>query len=420
MNNKIKILGLLLVFALIGGSFGAVGGFLFAYLKTDSSIEAGVLPNLGDWLKGSEIPGFNDLGIVPSYEEMVVAAVEKASPSVVSIVVSKDVPVIEQYFANPFENLPPEFKDFFGGFDFQVPQERQNGTERREIGGGSGFIVSEDGLIITNKHVVNDIEADYSVFTSDGKKYEAKVLARDKFNDLALLRIEASDLPVLSMGDSNKIKMGQTAIAIGYALAEFNNTVSVGVVSGLSRSIAVSSGLGAPIEELEDIIQTDAAINFGNSGGPLLNIYGEVIGINVAKADSAQNIGFALPVNLAKGAIDSYNKYGKITAPYLGVWYTPIDEEIKGENDLSVDYGILLKKGDGKESAIMEGSPAEKSGLKDGDVVLEFNEERIDKNTTLSSLIKKYQPESEVKLKVLRNRQILEISVVLGQRPEDL
>lgn len=422
MNSKSKIIVIFIVIALLGGAFGGVGGFLFAYLKTSSSIQAGnssfsSLDKIQGWLQNAQESFISPNGLLPSYENMIISVVEKATPSVVSIVVSKDVPVMEQYFTNPFENVPPEFKDFLApfGWDFQIPQERQNGTEKREIGGGTGFIVSADGLIITNKHVVSDTDAEYTVFTNDGEKYEAKVLARDRFNDLAILKIEANDLPILTLGNSDDIKIGQTAIAIGFALGEFQNTVSKGIISGLSRSISVNSGFGTPTEELTDIIQTDLAINFGNSGGPLLDINGQVMGINVAKAEMAQGIGFALPINLAKKAIDSYNKFGKITAPYLGIWYEPVTEE----DNLAVDYGVVLKKSD-NSNAIMKGSPAEKAGLKNGDIILEFGGQKIDKDHILAVLIKKYQFGDSVMLKVLRDDQEIEVVLILGERPEDL
>ncbi len=231
------------------------------------------------------------------YEQAVIKAVEQASPAVISITISKNVPIIEQCPYNPFSDLPPEFQQFFGqGFEFYQPC--QKGTELQEIGGGSGFIISPDGLIVTNKHVVFDEKAEYTVFTNDGKKYKAEILARDSSRDLAIIKISAQNLPVLQLGDSDSIKLGQTAIAIGNALGEFRNTVSVGVISGLSRRVTASGGDTS--ETLEGLIQTDAAINAGNSGGPLLNLKGKVIGINVAMVSGAQNIGFTIPINQVK------------------------------------------------------------------------------------------------------------------------
>jgi serine protease Do len=236
-------------------------------------------------------------------ELIVVNAVKKANPAVVAITVSKNVPVYERYW----ERVPSPFSDFFwddfwGGFI--IPQLRQKGVELREVGGGSGFLVSADGYIVTNHHVVSDEGAEYAVFTNDGKKYDANVIARDSVLDLAVIKINGSNFPYLSFGDSDKLELGQTVIAIGNALAEFRNTVSVGVVSGLSRSIVASDRRGN-FEFLEQLIQTDAGINPGNSGGPLINLSGEVIGVNVAVADGAQNIGFALSANSVKSFVDS-------------------------------------------------------------------------------------------------------------------
>ena len=207
-----------------------------------------------------------------SYESLVVQAVDKANPAVVSIVITKDVPVVERFF----EEAPDPFKGFFGNnfnsqFRFRVPQYRQRGTQKREIGGGSGFLVSSDGMIVTNRHVVDQDNVDYTVFTNDGTKYEAKIVARDPANDLAVIKVSGDNLPFLEFADSDQLRVGQTVIAIGNALAEFRNTVSVGVISGLSRSILAGVSQGQP-EQLDEVIQTDAAINPGNSGGPLLNL----------------------------------------------------------------------------------------------------------------------------------------------------
>ncbi|MBI4193433.1 MAG: trypsin-like peptidase domain-containing protein, partial [Candidatus Colwellbacteria bacterium] len=211
---------------------------------------------------------------VLDYEEMVMKAVEKASPSVISIVISKDLPVLEQCPYDPFGDIFGD--DPFGGAGFKFYRPCDTGKrEKKKIGGGSGFIVSSDGLIVTNKHVVQDAGADYTVLTNDGKKYDASVLARDGARDLAILKINAAGLPVLTLGNSDALKLGQSVIAIGNALGEYRNTVSVGVVSGLGRTVT-ASGSGGFTETITGVIQTDAAINPGNSGGPLLNLRGEV------------------------------------------------------------------------------------------------------------------------------------------------
>ena len=234
------------------------------------------------------------------YEAQVISAVKAASPAVVAITISKNVPIIEQCPYNPFSNVPPEFQQFFGP-NVQFYQPCQKGTKLQEVGGGSGFIISNDGLILTNKHVVADTAAEYTVFTNDGKKYSADVLTRDPNIDIAVMKINAANLPKIKLGDSDSIQVGQTAIAIGNALGEFRNTVSAGIISGLSRDITASGG--GLTEKIYNVIQTDASINPGNSGGPLLNLRGEVMGINTAIAQNAQSIGFAIPVNQVKKII---------------------------------------------------------------------------------------------------------------------
>jgi len=352
-----------------------------------------------------------------SQEQAIIKVVEEVSPAVVSIVISKDIPIMEQYFYNPFEGV----EEFLGeGFEIQVPGLQQNGTEKTEVGWGTGFIVSEDGMIMTNKHVVLDTEAEYTVFTSEGKSYAAQVLARDPVKDIAVLKINTQTgekFPKASLGNSDNIQIGQTVVAIGNALGEFKNTVSVGVVSGLGRTIIASGeGLGGFAESLEDVIQTDAAINKGNSGGPLLNLKGEVIGINTAMVEEAQSIGFAIPVNQAKRSMDQVQTSGKIVYPFLGVRYVLITQQIREENDLGSDYGAWLVKGANGEPAIEPGSSAEKAGLKENDIILEFNNEKVNSDNSLSEIIVKYKPGDKVVLKVLRDSQEKIIEVVLGER----
>lgn len=307
-NFKSSLVLIVVISFLVSGLTGFIAGGLSAdwLLKT------------GDNQKNEPGTNFQENASL-SYEEKVVKAVEKVSPAVVSIIVSKDLPVIEKYYEerNPFEGNS-FFERFFGdGFSYRVPQYRQKGTEEIEVGGGTGFIVSKDGLILTNKHVVSDKEAEYTVLANNGEKISAKVLARDPIWDIAILKIDKKGLPVVELGDSGNTKIGQSVIAIGNALGEFRNTVSVGVVSGLRRSITATSGRGE-VEQLDELIQTDAAINQGNSGGPLLNIDGKAIGINVAMAQGAQNIGFALTIDKAKRDLEQVKQTGKITYPFLG------------------------------------------------------------------------------------------------------
>ncbi len=350
------------------------------------------------------------------YEQAVIKAVEQASPAVISITISKNVPIIEQCPYNPFSDLPPEFQQFFGqGFEFYQPC--QKGTELQEIGGGSGFIISPDGLIVTNKHVVFDEKAEYTVFTNDGKKYKAEILARDSSRDLAIIKISAQNLPVLQLGDSDSIKLGQTAIAIGNALGEFRNTVSVGVISGLSRRVTASGGDTS--ETLEGLIQTDAAINAGNSGGPLLNLKGKVIGINVAMVSGAQNIGFTIPINQVKKAIESVKSTGRIITPYLGVRYMMITADLAKGQKLATDNGALIQ-GDKNNPAVLPNSPAAKAGLKAGDIITEINGEKLTQDKSLGSVLQEYNVGDVITLKVFRAGVEMTFKITLEERPKNL
>ncbi len=351
-----------------------------------------------------------------AYEQRIIDVVEQSSNSVVSIVISKDIPVFEKYYINPFQGLPEDWFEFFGPWSLQIPQYREKGTEKQEIGGGTGFIVSGDGLILTNKHVVKDKDASYTVYLNNGSKYEAKVLALDPVDDIALIKIEANNLPVLKLGDSDGIRVGQTVVAIGNALGEFRNTVSVGVISGLSRSVIASDAYGN-IEFIDNVIQTDAAINLGNSGGPLINLKGEVIGINTAIASGAENIGFTIPINRAKKAMESYQKFGRITAPFIGIKYTIITPAIQKQNNLPVDYGAWINSGNDQESPIISNSPAEKAGLKANDIILEFNNEKITNTNTLTGILKKYEVGDKVTLKIWRDNQEI---TMYNRVPRDL
>ncbi|MDQ3076428.1 MAG: trypsin-like peptidase domain-containing protein [bacterium] len=334
----------------------------------------------------------------------IVSAVRKANPAVVSIIITKDAPIIERYF-----------DDFFG---FQIPRYRQNGTERQEVGGGSGFLVSAEGLIVTNQHVVSDTNAEYTVYTNDGKKHPARVIAKDSGLDIALIKIEGTAFPFLTFAQSSSVELGETVVAIGNALGEFRNTVSVGVISGLSRSIQAGSGRGE-VEELDEVIQTDAAINPGNSGGPLLNLDGNVIGVNVAVAEGSQSIGFALPADAVKVAVESVKTRGIISRPFLGIRYIPVTDPVKIENKLSVDYGVLVTQGSGNNVAVLPNSPAAKAGIVEGDVILEFAGTKLTIDKKLASLIRTKNVGDTVTLKILHQGQEKTIQIVLEEAPSN-
>lgn len=344
------------------------------------------------------------------HEEQIVAVVERAAQSVVSIIVTRDLPVLERYFINPFEGFGPP------GFEFQIPRYRERGTEQQEIGGGTGFIVSSDGLILTNNHVVADQVAGYTVLLNDGRRLPARVIGRDAVLDLAILRIESSGLPVLSLGDSDRLRLGQSAIAIGNALGEFRNTVSTGVISGLGRTVS-ALGEGGQMAMFFNAIQTDAAINRGNSGGPLLNIRGEVIGINTAMAAAAQNIGFAIPVNDAKRMIEEARATGRIAIPFLGVRHQSVNQALSQREGLPVTYGAWLIS-DRFGQAVAPDSPAARAGLMERDLITEINGRRIDAGAPLAIVLREHRVGQTITLRVWRfGTGWMDVRVVLGEAP---
>ncbi len=350
----------------------------------------------------------NEVIKVVSEESQVIEVAKTASKAVVSIVATAELPRFENLMFND-----PFFRQFF---DYQDLEE----SERVQVGAGTGFLVSSDGYIITNRHVVDDSQAEYTVFlnseNNQGEKVLAQVIALDPNYDLAVLKIEKDDLPYLEFGDSESLQVGQTAITIGYALGEFENTLSKGIISGLSRSIIAGSS-GRRSEKLYDLVQTDAAINFGNSGGPMLNILGEVIGVNVAMAQ-AENIGFAIPGNIALSAFNEVKETGEIkkqSLAFLGVRYLTVDKNLQERNKLPYDYGALILRGETREDlAVLPGSPADKAGLSENDIILELNGEKITSRRPLFDIIREYRPQDLVNLKVFQKGEEIDIEVVLG------
>jgi serine protease Do len=334
---------------------------------------------------------------------------------VVSIIISADVPIYERYY----EDFWSPFNGFFGsnGFGWQIPRERQIGTERQEIGGGTGFFVSADGYLVTNKHVVDQAGVDYSVVTHDGETYDVEVVAKDPSLDVAILKVDSdTTFPFLSFAEIKDLRLGESVIAIGNALAEFPNSVSVGVVSGLSRDIVASDGFRLR-ESLEGVIQTDAAINRGNSGGPLINTKGEVIGVNVAVAGNGENIGFALPGNVVSSVYESVAEHGEIVRPFLGVRYLQITEELAERNSLNIDYGVLIVRGETRSDlAVIPGSPADKAGLEENDIILEIDGQKLDGTKSLDGLLRTYNVGDQIKLKVMHDGQEKEVLVELEKQ----
>ena len=292
-------------------------------------------------------------------ENVVVDVTERVSPSVVTISIKKT-----QVLRNLFNS--DSFNDPF----YLYRQGPDSGATEKKIEQdiGTGFVLTSDGFVVTNKHVVSDPDAKYQVIMKDDKTYEVEKIYRDPGNDLAILKINASGLVPVEMGDSSKLKVGQFVIAIGTALGEFRHTVTTGVVSGLGRGI-IAGGIFEGSERLDGVIQTDAAINPGNSGGPLLNSVGQVIGVNSAISTQGQNIGFALPINIVKDAVENFNKTGQFNRPYLGVSYRMINQRVALLNE--VPQGAYIQD-------LIEDSPAQKAGLEVNDIVIKMAGNKID------------------------------------------
>lgn len=387
-----KILAIILVSTIFGGLFGS-----FLTLNYASRLP---------WANGNG--AIAQINNQVTEQSAVIDVVKKVSPSVVSINIKKD---ISQNYIDPFQ----DFFNFGWPFSSNIPKNQNNQPNIQKVGGGTGFIISSDGLILTNKHVVADINAQYSVTLNDNKEYEAKVVGTDINNDIGVLKIEAKDLPVVELGNSDDLLIGQNVVAIGNALAEFSNTVTVGVVSGVGRSVVAGDGTGSS-EQLEDVIQTDAAINPGNSGGPLLNLAGQVIGINTAVSREGQLIGFAIPINSAKQVIDSVRTNGEIIKAYLGVRYLMLNDEIAKNNNLSINQGALIVRGENRSDlAVSPGSPADKAGLKENDIILKVNNEELNEKNNLAKIVGKYKPNDVLTLSVWSAGSTKEVKITLAK-----
>lgn len=405
--NRLFI-GVVVVSLFIGIVAGGISGIAFSYYgsnyinKIAFSDEREIKKKL---VKKIEVEQLQE-------ESATINAVKKASPAVVSIIITKD---LSEYYNITGSDIFP-FDDFFEfGFpESTTPQPRG----KQEVGGGTGFIVdAEKGLILTNKHVVSDSEAEYSIIVNSGNRYNAEILALDPINDLAVIKIETDEkLSKVEFGDSNNLQIGQTAIAIGFALGEYKNSVTKGIISGISRSITAENSSGKS-EFLEDIIQTDAAVNPGNSGGPLIDLQGKVIGVNTAINREGQSVGFAIPSNEAKFVFESVREHNKIVRAFLGVRYILLNKSIAAANNLDIDYGaLIIKLGDSTCLAVVPGSPADKAGLVENDIILEVENERIGQSHNLAKAIGRSQPEKEVKLKILRQGEEKIVNVKLIER----
>lgn len=319
--------------------------------------------------------------VVSTEENAVENAVAQSSPSVVAIGES-------QSLVNPFD-------------PFAQPQQQQSTI-------GTGFVVSDKGIIVTNKHVVSDLGATYSVVTNGGKKLTIEKIYRDPIYDLAIIQVSGSNLKPLPLGDSSQLKVGQSVIAIGNALGQFSNTVTTGVVSGLGRSVNAGDPYSSQTETLDNLIQTSAAINPGNSGGPLLDLSGQVIGVNVATTQGAQNIGFAIPINQVKSLVDQFSRTGTVSHPFLGIEYTFIDTSQAMMYNLP--EGAYIQQ-------VVSGTPADQAGIKQGDVITKIDGKSVNSTNVISNEIQSKKVGDQVSLEVWSNGQTKDVNATLIQSP---
>ena len=369
-RNRKKITFIVIISVLILLAIAFYGGAsLYSYLtaKTSNTVQHQGVANDGN-------------KIITKEEGDIASVVDRVGPSVVSIITKSTG------------------NSFYG--------------TRDEEGAGTGIIVGKDGLILTNKHVVSGTDQ-VGIVLSDGTKYEnVKVLGADPLNDVAFLKVEGvSTLPAVELGDSSSIRVGQRVVAIGNSLGQYQNTVTSGIISGIGRPISAQAG--DTIENLSDLIQTDAAINPGNSGGPLLNLNGQVIGINTAIIENAQGIGFSIPINATKGILKGALSKGVVERAYLGVNFIPITPDVAKSYNLPVKKGAYVE-GLNNKSAVIKDGPADKAGVKDGDIITKIGGVEVGLGGGISSLVSEYAPGDTVELTILRDGQATAIKVTLA------
>jgi len=344
-----------------------------------------------------------------SQDSQVIKAIRKALPSVVSLVGNQKT--------RRGKKEPSQFWGLLEDKKTPFDVSSRLKTQGLKVSSGSGFVVDKNGIVVTNGHLISPLVIEYRIIFNDGAEQSANVLATDALNDLVFLKTEATNLPVIELDDSSKLELGQTVIAIGTALGEFQNSVSVGVVSGLSRFISAKSMISGKVSKLRGLIQTDAAINPGNSGGPLINLSGRAVGINTALVFGAENIGFAIPADHAKTDLQELIKYGKIRRPFLGVRYLLLNRELKEKNKLPVDYGALVVSEElPGDEAVIAGSPAEKVGLQEFDIILECQGQKITARNPLEDVLRKIEPDREIVLKVWRQGKETRLKTFLTEK----
>ncbi|HEU5100512.1 MAG TPA: trypsin-like peptidase domain-containing protein [Roseiflexaceae bacterium] len=336
-----------------------------------------------------------------STDSPVVAAVKQVSPAVVT--------VINTLKPDAVPNATQQFP---------LPIPGQDEGQRQPRASGSGVIISQDGYIVTNNHVVEGA-ASLAVTFADGSRHDATLVGTDPLVDLAVIRVTDAVPGFAPLGNSDALQPGETVLAIGSPLGDFKNSVTAGVVSALNRTV--------PGSGMEGLIQTDAAINHGNSGGPLVNLRGEVVGINTlvvrgggTTGDQAEGLGFSVPSNTARQVSEQLIQTGKIEHPYLGITYSMIDADIAAQENLPVQNGALIGASGSNQQSVLPGTPAAKAGLKDGDIITAVGGTKLDSNTSLRGALMQHKPGDTISLEVLRDGKTLNLDVTLVARPSDL
>ena len=324
-------------------------------------------------------------------ESAVTEVAERVSPAVVTVTYKREKPVLQEYFLDPF-----------GMFRGSRPSGE---IDIEQVDIGSGFVVDKTGLVVTNKHVVSMGQAsDYKVVLKDESEHQVEKIWRDPVNDLAILKVSSGEFSAIEMGDSDKLKVGNFVVAIGTALGEFRHTVTTGVISGLGRGITAGNGFSGA-EKLDNVIQTDAAINPGNSGGPLLNMAGQVIGVNVAVSQAANNIGFAIPINVVKDSLKNFNETGQFERPFFGVRYQLISKEQGILNNVPAGAYVV---------EVVDDSTAALAGIVKGDIITKFEGKSVaEVEGGLSELLGKKKIGDKVEVEVYRDKEMKKMQVEL-------
>ena len=345
-------------------------------------------------------------------QSAITRTIEKTLPAVVSIIIKKSLEELKKDYAKKSgKRLDAAMAALF-------PKDKIDAHDMVQVDGGSGFFVDKEGVVLTNKHVISEPNSTYTVIANDGEEYPAEVIARDPVNDIAILKVKNRGIktfPSLPLGDSTKLRLGEQVLTFGNALGLFENSVSLGIISGLSRSITAKTDQKR-LQEMRGLIQTDAAINPGNSGGPLTDLKGNVIGINTAIIAGAQNICFAIPIHTAKRDLEELKAYGRVRRPMLGIHYLIVNKTLQEKMHLPLPYGAVVKREYAFEKAIHPGSPADRGGVEEGDLIAEWNGKKI----TEAKSVLDYLDASEVgdiaTLTVLREGKTLSLKVTLAER----